>query len=241
MNNRLFELYSSKWDKLCTAMQPVIETKEVKPTNPLLLYMQGRTEGGEDYSEADIRVMVFGQETNGWWTSLPKTNSFANIEMLIDKYDEGFNTDGIFLLKTPFWKGFDKFRKMLGEKYPGKKIRYVWNNIVKIGKADGKGCTPDYIYNIEREHFSIIAEEVKIINPNVILFLTGPKYDNKIADNFEQLQYSAISPFSENELAELSIPDVDFAFRMYHPNYFRYRNDISMDSFFNAIIQNIVF
>jgi hypothetical protein len=32
MNNRLFELYSSKWDKLCMAMQPVIETQEVKPT-----------------------------------------------------------------------------------------------------------------------------------------------------------------------------------------------------------------
>lgn len=222
-------------------MQPVIETQEVKPTNPLLLYINGKEEGVEDYSEADIRVMVFGQETNGWWTDLPEADSVTDIQMLIDKYDEGFNTGDIFLLKTPFWNGFDKFRQMLGEKYPGKKIRYVWNNIVKIGKANGKGCPPDCIYNIEREYFPVIAEEIKIIKPNVILFLTGPDYDSKIADNFGQLQYSAIPPFPERELAKVSIPDVGFAFRMYHPNYFRYRSDINIDSFFNSIIQNITF
>ena len=184
--------------------------------------------------------MVFGQETNGWWNDLPKANAFADMEMLIDKYDKAFNDDSMFCKNTPFWNGFDKFRQMLGEKYAGKKIRYVWNNIVKIGKADEKGCPPDEIYNIEREYFSVIAEEVKIIRPNVILFLTGPKYDNKIADNFGELQYSAISPFPEKELAKLSIPDVDFAFRMYHPNYL-YRSNISIDSFFNSIIQNITF
>jgi hypothetical protein len=119
-----------------------------------LLYIEGREEKVEDYSEADIRVMVFGQETNGWWTDLPKANAFADMEMLIDKYDEGFNTDDIFLLKTPFWNGFDKFRQIFGEKYPGKKIRYAWNNIAKIGKADGKGCPPRLYLQYRAEIFS---------------------------------------------------------------------------------------
>jgi hypothetical protein len=162
MNKQLFELYSSKWDELCSAMLPIIEKEETKPANPLLLYIKGKEEGVADYSEADIRVMVFGQETNGWENNLLRTNAFADMQHLIDEYDKAFNTDDIFCKKTPFWRDFDKFRNLLGKKYPNKTIRYVWNNIVKIGKAEGKGCPPDYIYDVERKSFF-----GKRIRPNI--------------------------------------------------------------------------
>jgi len=236
MNNQLFELYSSKWDKLCTAMLPIIEKENIKPTNPLLLYINGKEEGIEDYNEADIRVMVFGQETNKWHNELLRSGAFADIQKLIDEYDYAFNTDDMFCLNTPFWKDFKKFRILLGEKYPIKTIRYVWNNIVKIGRVDIKGCPPDYIYDVERKYFSVIKEEINIIKPNVILFLTGPNYDNKISNVFGQVTYSAFSPLSERELAKISIPGVDVAFRTYHPNYF-FRNNT--EGYYDTIISEI--
>jgi hypothetical protein len=138
----------------------------------------------------------------------------------------------------PFWYGLKKFKMMIEEKYPAKQIRYVWNNIVKIGREDGKGLPSDYIYKIEKEYFSVIAEEVRIIKPSIILFLTGPNYDNKIVDNFGNSSFSALAPFNNRALAKISIPDVDFAFRTYHPGYLA-RSGKNITSFYNPIINEI--
>ena len=43
------------------------------------------------------------------------------------------------------------------------------------------------IYKIEKEHFSIAKEEVEILKPDVILFLTGPNYDQYIKDKFYEI------------------------------------------------------
>jgi hypothetical protein len=126
----------------------------------------------------------------------------------------------------------------LNAKYPDKQIRYVWNNIVKIGKVReaGPGRPPKNIYDAERKFFHVIPDEVKILKPDIILFLTGPDYDDAIRDNFGETVYSPVPPYSERQLAKLSIPSIGFAFRTYHPNYL-WRNDIN--SYFNAIVENI--
>jgi hypothetical protein len=125
---------------------------------------------------------------------------------------------------------------MLEEKFPDKKIRYIWNNIVKIGKLNEKGRPSDYIYEIERKYFSVIKDELQIIKPNVILFFTGPYYESKITDNFGQLKYTALSPFSDIQLSKVELSGTKFAFRTYHPQYL-FRNGI--DNFFKAIINEI--
>lgn len=113
----------------------------------------------------------------------------------------------------------------------------IWNNIVKIGKFDDKGFPPDYIYEVEREHFSVIKDELKILKPTIVLFLTGPNYDSVIADNFGELTYSKLpTDYSEREIAKVNLTGVPFAFRTYHPNYL-WRNDIN--SYFQTIIDKI--
>lgn len=114
--------------------------------------------------------------------------------------------------------------------------KVLWNNIVKVGKHGDKGFPPDYIYEIERDHFNVITEELNILKPNIVLFFTGPNYDSVIADNFGEIEYKAIEPFSQRELAKLKLFDIPFVFRTYHPN-FLWRNDI--DSYFDTILNNI--
>lgn len=231
MNKQLFALYSSKWEELCSEIKPILEDDnlDIKPTNPLLLYLDNE----EEIKKADIRVMFYGQETNSWYE---KFNT--DIKPILDCYDSFFNDGECWCYGGQFWNGISKFCTMLEAKYPNKKIRYVWNNIVKIGKYDDKGFPPDYIYEVERNSFSIIKDELQIIKPNVVLFLTGPNYDSVIEDNFGQLNYRPLAPFTKRWLSKIELKGTDFAFRTYHPN-FLWRNDI--DSFFKTIINEIKF
>jgi len=232
LNKKLFELYSSKWANIQSELNRIVndDALPIKPTNPLLLYLNE-----EDLNRADVRVMFFGQETNGWrWENEIITDDF-NL-LLKDQYDDFFNYGGCFGYGGQFWNGISKFKQMIAEKYPDKKFRYVWNNIIKIGKNDNKGCPPDYIYEVERKYFSVIQQEIDIIKPHIILFFTGPNYDDKIADNFGNLSYSAVLPFTERELSKISFPNVENVLRTYHPN-FLWRNDI--ERYFNAIINAI--
>ena len=231
MNDKLFALYESKWDLLLNAFEPIHndERLEIKPANPLLLYIDNE----EEYKNADIRVMIFGQETNSWYDERG-----ATIEDVQDLYDDFFNGKNCWTYGGQFWNGVKRFLESLDNKYPNKSTRLIWNNIVKIGKQGKKGFPPDYIYEIERENLHVIPDEIKILKPNLVLFLTGPNYDGIIKDNFGSLIYEALPDFSERQLARIKLEEVPFAYRTYHPN-FLWRNDI--DDYFDTIINDIEF
>ena len=232
MNKKLQELYSSKGENLNLAMEEIIkdEKLEQKPTCPLLIYFDNE----ENFNNSDIRIMVYGQETNSWY------NEFHNSQKeILNNYNDFYNGGECWSYGGQFWNGVSRFLGTLRNKYPDKKVDLIWNNIVKIGKYEDKGFPPDYIYEVEREYFSVIKDELRIIKPNVVLFLTGPNYDSVIEDNFGKIAYTKLhNGFSERQISKLSIPGIPFAFRTYHPNYL-WRNDI--DSYFESIIDSINF
>lgn len=230
MNTKLADLYSSNRENLCSALKPILEDHklEVKPTNPLLL----KVNDIDAFNKADIRLMIYGQETNSWGEQFS-----SSIDSTLSIYDEFFNTDRCFSYGGQFWNGVNRFLSLLQTKYPDKKIRFLWNNVVKIGKFADKGFPPDYIYEAERKYFPVIKDEMQIIKPNLVLFFTGPNYDSVIQDNFGKLKYDAVDPFTEREVSKITLDNIPFVFRTYHPNYL-WRNDI--DTYFDSIIKHIV-
>ena len=64
INQKLNELYSSKWENLSNALNQIVKDENyvVKPTNPLLL----KHRDCDAYEDAEIREMIIGQETNDW-------------------------------------------------------------------------------------------------------------------------------------------------------------------------------
>lgn len=227
MNKKLFELYASRWDSLMNAYSKIYNDNNLllKPTNPLLIKVRNE----EDYASADIRLMVFGQETNNWYE---RNNSIADVW---EKYAEFFNAGRCYKKGGQFWNGVKRFEERISKKLPDKRIRLIWNNIVKIGKSNKKGLPPDYIYKLERKHFSVIEDEIRIIEPNFLMFFTGPFYDNKIEDNFGKINTVRVSPYSSRQVASFKIGNIS-AIRTYHPNYL-WRNNI--DAYFDAIIDEI--
>jgi hypothetical protein len=228
INKQLKELYASKWDAISVALSDIANGEEqtCRPANPLLLQVDKE----EKWKTADFKVMIFGQETNAWG-NYPET-----MDQLFGTYNRFFHEGGCWTHGGQFWNGINKFEDMFNGKYPEKQICYLWNNIIKIGKETTKGYPSSNIREAELTHFRVIPDEIRILQPNVLLFITGPYYDNCIRDNFGELLYSPIEPYTNRQLAKLSIPNIDFAFRTYHPNYL-WRHNI--DDYFNAIINQI--
>ena len=229
MNQELKQLYLSRWEGLLSEIKPILddENLEVKPANPLLITFDDEN----DFKHADLRIMFFGQETNTWCGEFR-----TDVGSILEEYDKFYNKEVCWSYGGQFWNGVGRFFKLLQEKYPNKEIRFIWNNIVKIGKDGDKGFPPDYIYEVERGKFSVIKEELEIVKPNIVLFLTGPNYDSMIADNFGKVVYSPIAPYTGRWLSKIELEGIDFSFRTYHPN-FLWRNNI--DKVFNTIINEI--
>jgi hypothetical protein len=213
-------------------MQPIFEDgAKIQPASPLLLCPS--TKEGYEYDSADIRVMIFGQETNGWSNSEYDNSSTEEIEQLMNGYDNHVTTEW----RGQFCNGFWLFTEMLGDRFPDKKIGCIWNNIVKIGKNDKKGPSPDYIYNVEQQYFSVVKEEIEILKPHIILFLTGHKYDGRIKDKFGEVTFEPLSPsYDEWEIAKLTIPHVDYAVRTNHPGYLYRQGKGTIEAYFETII-----
>lgn len=232
INQKLRALYDSKWQGLTAAIQPVLQNTELEelPASPLLLKV-----GDEQaYQNADIKLVIFGQETNSWYESFHE-----DIDAVLGYYDEFFNSGKHKSYGGQFWNGVARFVSMLQDRYPSKSIYLLWNNLVKIGKDAGVGFPANVIHEVERQEFDIIREELAILQPTIALFFTGPKpsYATTLARIFHAPEFSPITDdFSVRQLAALSIPNVGQAFRTYHPGYL-WRNDI--DHYFRAIIDNI--
>ena len=211
INNKLFELYSSKLNNL-KAMYNCFDVQQLYDyTNPLLLCCHA------GFLNAKKRVIFIGQETNKWLHDELKTNKVQSIDM-IRELQSLYND---FLLSqrcnTVFWQ----FINSVNEKICKEKVGYMWSNVWKIGKKSGKGRANSRINDLENSYFNIGREELQILKPDIIVFLSGPHYDDDIEKHFGKIvqQQSFGKCFDK-----LSISNINsIVFRLYHPTYLRFR------------------
>lgn len=231
MNNKLNKLYSERWSVLSHELGQIIDNIDFiqKPTNPLLIRVNEA-----DYLHSDIKVMIIGQETNDWGHDFN-----GNVDEVFEIYDDFYNSGyAITSYGGHFWNGFNRFSALLQEKYKGKKISFIWNNVVKIGASGRDQNHPqNHIYEIELNHFKVLEQELDILNPDIILFISGPSYDDNIKELLPEIEFEKFSnDFQPRELAKLKFKSHKNIFRTYHPNYL-WRNDIN--KYFNTIISSV--
>jgi hypothetical protein len=210
INQQLAQLYSAHWDDL----KHGAELCPLTPTNPLLLQFD---EGA--FASASKRILICGQESSGggrFGLSIP--DGMAGYFRFFIKrqfYDD--------VGRSAFWKAFryfeDKFRQLFGKD----NCTFIYQNVSKMGRSDGEnGVTPE-IRQLERDHFPVLRDEMAILQPDIVLFLTGPNRDDDIRFHFPDVQLSTAGTESNlRRLAWLSSRDLPVAsLRLYHPSYYR--------------------
>lgn len=221
LNHRLFRLYEKYWDDMIGSL------KDNELGNPLLLNFRDE----EKYEKADIKIMFLGQETNSWEGGLGS----KDINELMETYSEFLE----IRYGGQFWNAVRDYVRTIKDMNPNKSVEYVWNNIIKIGKEEGKGVPEQHLVNRQKEVFPVLREEIEIINPNLIIFFTGPYYDQYINKEWDELQFNEVNNSDKRQLAIVNhnlLPEITF--RTYHPNYLYRRGKQFFGEIKDAIITN---
>lgn len=248
-NEKLFHLYNEKWDTLCKVLDEngLYEFEY----SPLLLSVNNP----DDFDSADIKVMLFGQDMSGgdWYHYDRHTQPLTECMKAIRTFD---NTIGAIDLNGHrgtkcMGRGMNRFIDTLNTHYPNKKIRYVWNDITKLGRNIKKGnWQRDLLARIEKETFNVVAEEINAIRPQILVFLTGPDvfWESRLQQclGINGSHYQQLPDWNGNvrQLAILNLdknkyPSVEYAFRTYHPCARECKIYVKHADIYQAIAQHI--
>ena len=194
------------------------------PTNLLCLSIS------DEYLSSEIKLMVFGQETNGWEGAYSHADTFNNDidreNWLKGIYDGFFTSKYCFSYASQFWNGVSKLVNTIEDRTE-KSVGLLWNNIVKIGKEGDKGCPEDSILDWQKPALDFIIEEIKTAQPDIVIFFTGPNYDDRLQAVFSDIQFKSSPTRSTRELSIVASDNLPLrSIRTYHPN-FLWRNDFS--------------
>lgn len=197
MQSKLLKLYHKHWGNLNKLIQ----------ANPLLsspFFIQIPNY----YFNQQYKLMIIGQQTNGW------SNSENSITGIINGYKE-FNL-GEHYRSTPFWDFIRKIELNLHiDPY-----QIVWCN---LNRCDYNYGRPES--DIEAELlrcFPGLIDEIQIVKPDVLIFLTGPMYDDLIFKSLGETDFKPIQGFDPNNFCQAVNKDFPFhSYRTYHPKYLR--------------------
>jgi hypothetical protein len=199
----LFELYRSHSNGL-TAFGEEVGDEDYD--GPFLM-----SEAFPNFLEREHRLLVVGQETNGWHGGFAGSSE-AEIRQAGSKY-AGFK----------FGEGYSNlffpYARELASRLTGAEI-WMWTNLFKFGKESGKGAPSDRVNELELKHFDVLRGEIGAIAPTCVVFMTGPNYDHFLRQRIPDVTFSEMEEFTLRQLAKLSsefLPEASY--RIYHPGY----------------------
>ena len=180
----------------------------------------------EEYCRAPLRILFYGQETEGWGPDPTQSlDCFIGgglpVERLVDFYGAFDFAATSPRRKSPFWRAFREFRTMEGSSL-------LWNNLCKVafasaGKYSFLKAPIERKTEFVRQQTQLLREEVRILLPHAVIFVTGPHYDHILNQVFETEGIEQVMPnATSTELGRLVsryLPALSF--RTYHPGFLR--------------------
>ena len=211
INEELRRLYVSYIPELKKMYQDIeTKAKEDKSvenhSGPLLLSCWE-----EKYLTSKYKLMIFGQETNGWCDDF--FPSVKDIDKSIKVY-KGFK------LGQEYGTLFCQYAHYINQMINGvDDLNFVWNNVNKFGN-DGIGRPHAVVLDNEIEYFNVLTQELKILNPDICIFLSGPYYDEDLRKKLPDLKIEQFGIYKENEVVRYISESLPYnSFRTYHPGY----------------------
>ena len=213
MNEALVQVYRSAWQ--------VVDKfpRDIGLSCPHFLKVH------PNYLLSKHRIMVVGQEPYGWQ---PKGGNGLASDLGCDPLSTLLGVyEGFALAKhyrsTPFWRFAWELQNQLNGNQD--EHAFLWSNLIKMNLDPSKGRT-----RLTSEHeeklcnLRLLEREIEITKPDLVFFLSGPAYDERLLKTFPMMRLAASEGFKERELAYLvpsSVSNLSLmrAFRTYHPNY----------------------
>ena len=205
-NKKLQRLYEKHWETLIASV----------PTNqeysfPFLMDMN------DGYAESPIKLMIVGQQTNKWnpdWCRSdfgwePMENPVSTLMTVYRKFNRAVN-----YTNSPFWQAAHRLQEQTN---PGSdRYGFMWSNLLRV---DHKASRPTEIEDAICR-VPLLAKEIGIVKPDVLVFFTGPEYEARLISTFEGISLKAVPGYPFKFLAQLIHPLLPLhSYRTYHPNY----------------------
>ena len=213
-NQRLLKLFESKWDvvrKVCNA----IKDEELWMVLHLACVPY-------NYNKMKYKILIVGQENNGYgYETEPKKSMLFTLDFQNGRY---YDNAPFFSFPYSFCASINDCDN---EKY-SKKSYLAWVNLKEFSfETSSKKPLNEKAQNIIDNEYNILEEEIKIINPDIVLFLTGPKYDYhiEIEKQLKGVEFKTVENYQIGQFARVehkSLPKNSF--RIYHPVYLRRRS-----------------
>ena len=238
MQKQLNELYKTVFtpEKLAT-----LKDKE-KLSAPLLIKVF------DSYINSDIKIMFVGKETNHWLTKVNDKNK-KGVNYLLNYYDEAFehlfrryekafeNNENSH--KSAFFSQYMNIRDQLMNAEFGS---IVWNNIYKLSYDQNKGFSKSAKNHPDIPELSkkIFLEELNILQPDILIFVTGASYDTEIKNYLEE--YKTIDVPIKKRLWKFSYQLNNkniLCYRTIHPHYYRRNHKNEKYDYYQVIIDDI--
>ena len=210
INVNLLDLYSRHWENL------LLNGKSLAPdfpTNPMLLWLDE-----DHFSTAAKRIIICGQEPWGWdgfGTSIEEGMKSYRRFFVEEQFYPGYG-------QSAFWKAFRFLKAAICKLFPDDQCYFIWQNVSKMGRNDGNTGVTDEIRQLERKCFPVLREEMALLKPDVVVFLTGPNRDWDITFHFPDATFTPLAGYSTRQMARVrsaALPATTL--RLYHPNYYR--------------------
>jgi hypothetical protein len=120
---------------------------------------------------------------------------------------------------SAFWRAF----RLLEAEVAQDGVLAMWTNLFKVdmGGSVVRRCDEKARKLLRKAQAGILLEEVRALDPTVVVFFTGPTYDDEIVHAFGELGFHQLwSDRPLREAAQVISPFLpQLSFRMYHPNY----------------------
>lgn len=210
VNQKLLKLYESKWDIALKVRDTATNNKELVFHSSCIPH---------NYKEMKQKILVVGQETNGWeFNESVKDSMLFTLRFL---YSSQHNDKLSFTFPFDFCKSVNDYN--YDENY--RKTYFAWVSLRKFAYNENhEEPLNKEAQSIIDNEFDILEEEIKIINPDIVLFLTGPtdKYEKLLQNELKEVKYNEIknSNYTKREFARLehkSLPENSF--RIYNTSY----------------------
>lgn len=199
---------------------------------PLLLQVS------DHWAASQRRLLVIGQETKGWewlpdenpgWPHPPLATfaDFLALQNACTVLVEGHRTFE-FSLHQPAnyngytWRAYRQMRAALGEEVDGFETGALLTNLFRmdLGGESVLSAEAEHLSNLADISAALLLQEIEILKPTDVVFLTGPNYEPWLTKAFHGVELVPFKGYDPGRTAQLKHPKLpQRTWRTYHPGY----------------------